>query len=312
MKKNRFIFYCIILVTYTGLVAAQSLPEQWEIPATHIYQSDDTTIVLLARSMQFLPDEYRYFQGSTKSITIDGKKVVFKKPVYVAIVIDDVPMNWTYFKTTFLTMSIPMTFSVLPFEPNAAVHARMIIDAGFDVQIHMPMEPEGYPAVSPGHKAVFTSHTTEELIALIDEACASLPFAVGMNNHMGSRATAERNTLLPIFVRLKQKGMYFLDSKTSPKSVGKKTAEETGVLFIENYFFLDDSNRTQDVSSYLQKCADHALSHGYAVAIGHPYKETYEALMQSIVVMQRMGIEFVTVRELIMLQRSPFYERYGY
>lgn len=313
MKKNKpcVLFLTVLYICAVGIVHSSFL-EKWKIPSTNIYHAEDSTTILLTRTMQFLPDEYRYFDGKSKTVTVEGKKVVFKKPVYVAIVIDDIPMNWHYFKSTFLMMNIPLTFSVLPFEPNAASFAQTIVDAGFDVQIHMPMEPEGYPSVSPGKKAVFIAQSADETVGLIDEACTILPFAVGMNNHMGSRATAERNTLVPIFVRLKQKGMYFLDSKTSPKSAAKTTADETGVLFIENHFFLDDSNRTREISSYLHSAAEYALDYGYAVAIGHPYKETYEALMQSVVVLQRKGIEFVTIRELIMIKRSPFYERYGY
>ena len=298
-------------MTFVGFTSEVFLRD-WQIPDNRISRKDGMITVVLSRSMRLLPEEYRLFTGKTKTAVIDGVSVTFKKPSYCAIVIDDVPMNWTFFKTSFLLLNIPMTFSVLPFELHAKEYADMIVAAGFDVQIHMPMEPEGYPGMSPGKKAIFLAQTTDENIQLIDEACAILPFAVGMNNHMGSRATSERTTMLPIFIRLKQKGMYFLDSKTSPKSICAQVAEEVGLVCIENHYFLDDSERVEEIAVYLNRAIQNAFTNGYSVVIGHPYKETYDALSSSILRNTQDGIEYITVRELSTIIRSPFYERYGY
>ncbi len=315
MIKNKVLL--IIGIAAIAVVSVfgdtDSLRRQWQIPTSRIIEESNRSMtVLLSREMPLVPDEYRFFSGRTKTAVINGVNVTFVKPAYLAVVIDDVPENWDNFRKTFLTLDIPMTFSVFPFVPNAKTLATIIRDAGFDVQIHMPMEPEDYPKMSPGPKAIFTFQSAEENIALIDEACKLLPEAVGLNNHMGSKSTTDLAVMTPVLLRLKQKGMYFLDSKTSPKSICAVASAQTGVLYIANQLFLDDTQRTASVADYLDRAAAIALEKGYTVAIGHTYKETYEAITSRIVNYEKRGIEFITVRELISITRSSFYERNGY
>ena len=162
----------------------------------------------------------------------------------------------------------------------------------------MPMEPTS-KVVDPGPHALLTSY---DKVAILNEMSWMLDrFSgyVGVNNHMGSKFTADPERMAVVMQVMKARGLMFLDSRTSAKSVGYQEAQKFHVPAIERDVFIDDSNDTAKISKMLDRVEKVASKQGYAVAIGHPRDLTLEALNKWIPKMQAAGFVFVPATDII-------------
>uniref|UniRef100_UPI00271490CA divergent polysaccharide deacetylase family protein n=1 Tax=Anaerotignum sp. TaxID=2039241 RepID=UPI00271490CA len=154
-----------------------------------------------------------------------------------------------------------------------------------------------------GEKGVFRNMTDDEIKALVEEAYAVLPDAVGMNNHMGSAIMEDTRCLGIVLDELKERNGFFIDSVTTAKSQGRTLAEEKGVPFFARSVFLDGTNDVETVKKNLRKAAEVALRDGKALAIGHVGPEggnvTVKAIQELIPELEQEGITFVTAGDLI-------------
>jgi polysaccharide deacetylase 2 family uncharacterized protein YibQ len=172
-----------------------------------------------------------------------------------------------------------------------------------EILLHLPMEPEGYPEVDPGPKAVMTGMTEETIAALVDASLASLPGVSGVNNHMGSRATADRATMRLLMQVLAHRELLFLDSLTTPHSVAYDEARRAGLASLRSRLFLDEAHPdAATVRANLHKLERAARAGGFAIGIGHPHPETLEALRSELPRLRAAGVRLVTVSELYALQ----------
>ncbi len=174
-----------------------------------------------------------------------------------------------------------------------------------EVLLHMPMEPQGYPTVNPGEEAILVGMSAREIAGKIDQALISLPGVTGLNNHMGSRATADRKTMDAMMSHLARRGLFFLDSMTTSNSVGSTAAARAGVPFQQNRIFLDQ--REVDlamVHQLLQQLVRAARATGFAIGIGHPNEWLARVLAEEVPRLQREGIRLVTVSEMRALQQA--------
>jgi len=174
-----------------------------------------------------------------------------------------------------------------------------------EVILHLPMEPEGYPEIDPGPGAIRVGMDVAEIGRLIDAALASLPGVSGVNNHMGSRVTADPVTMARIMSVLARKELFFLDSLTTPRSVAVAAAEKAGVPALRSRITLDEvePDRRQ-VLRNLQVLLRAARATGFAVGIGHPYPETLAALSAELPRWQEEGVRLVTLSELLALREQ--------
>jgi polysaccharide deacetylase 2 family uncharacterized protein YibQ len=173
------------------------------------------------------------------------------------------------------------------------------------ILLHLPMEPED-PQWNPGPSAITVGMSTKRMTEIIDTALASLPNITGVNNHMGSRATADRATMDQVMKILAKRDLMFLDSLTSPQSVAADAAQRAGIPALRNRVFLDQREATPAmVRRNLETLVAAARSNGFAVGIGHPYAETLQVLREDLPRLQAAGIRFVTLSELAALQRAP-------
>jgi len=195
------------------------------------------------------------------------------------IVIDDVGENFAVLKGM-AKLDIPLTFAVWPNASNTRASVELIAQKRRDLIMHFPMEPMGYPKFNPGDDALFVSMTEDEIKKRVVENLAKIPESIGVNNHMGSRFTAYKPGMDVALAEFKRRGLFFLDSLTSPKSVGRKSAKSTGIPFYERDTFLDNVKDVTAIVHQLKKSEKVALAKGYAIAIGHPYPETLAALKQ--------------------------------
>lgn len=219
----------------------------------------------------------------------------------IAIVIDDFGYNESQTAVGFVDLEIPLTCSVLPYCPHTRAMAEAAHRAGKEVLLHLPMEPEGYPEKDPGEHALLVGQSAREIRELVAAALAEVPQATGVNNHMGSAFVQKRRSMRVVMGVLGERGLFFLDSMTTPLSVGFSEAERAGVPTVRNAMFLDsciDEGSAVDVASRLADLESVARRRGAAVAIGHPKPETLRVLRRMIPEMQARGVEFVHVSEL--------------
>jgi len=208
------------------------------------------------------------------------------KPL-VSIVIDDVGLDRARSKRAW-ELPGPMTMSFLPYAKDLPEQARAARARGHELMLHMPMEPNGRNDPGPG--ALMVSMSDAELRQKLVVALESFGGYVGINNHMGSRFTTNRPDMELVMRQLKPRGLMFLDSRTSPQSVGDQTAQEIGVPSIVRHVFLDDEDTVEAVRRKLAETEAVARRQGFVVAIGHPHESTLQALAEWLPTVQGKGL----------------------
>ena len=194
----------------------------------------------------------------------------------IALIIDDVGYNRVH-TMPFITMGIPITFSVLPHLCFSTVMAERAHNAGHEVMLHQPMEPHTC-SINPGPGALYLKHDNATLARIITANLASMPFVHGVNNHMGSRFTECRSKMAAMLRPVDAHGLFFVDSYTSSRSVAYQTACELQVPTSHRDVFLDNIWEEPYITSQLHKLVRHGRRHGHAIGIGHPRPETARAL----------------------------------
>jgi polysaccharide deacetylase 2 family uncharacterized protein YibQ len=207
----------------------------------------------------------------------------------VAIVIDDLGYDGRLARS-FLALQEPLSFAVLPHGTFSKSIARQVHEAGRDVLLHLPMEPKGYPEVNAGEGVLLVAMNDGVLLERLRENLAAFPFIVGINNHMGSRFSADE---------IKQRGLFFVDSRTSAESRGYGLAVQMGIPAAERDVFLDNIQSPQAIGSELRRLAQLARLKGKAIGIAHPHEVTLEVLRQVLPQLHQEGIELVPVSQVL-------------
>lgn len=215
----------------------------------------------------------------------------------IAVVIDDWGYDWAAAES-FFQFPEKLTVAVLPFLPLSVAHAEQALAAGHEVIVHMPMEAQNAElALGPG--GVYVSMDEEAIAEAVAAALAAVPGNVGLNNHMGSRATSEPAVMRTVLGVLREHDKFFVDSFTTPATVGPAVARELSVPYAVNQVFLDHEDDEEHIRRQIQRLADLARERGAAVGIGHVRPRTYQALMDMLPWLQAEGFEFVTVSQLL-------------
>lgn len=215
----------------------------------------------------------------------------------IAIIIDDVGMDRKH-SFEVANMDAPLTLAFLPYAPDL----KSVTDAakahGHELMIHMPMEAmDG--KLSLGSIALREGMSKEEIDRNLDAAFGSFEGYVGLNNHMGSRLTQDGPIMLRVMERLKEKGLYFVDSKTIGSSVAAAAARAKGLRTGERDVFLDHVNTIENVRSSLRHLESVAERKGYAIAIGHPKAVTIQGLKEWIPDAEARGFKIVFASQLV-------------
>lgn len=219
-------------------------------------------------------------------------------PYRVAIVIDDVGYDLELARK-FIALDAPLAFSVLPFLSESVASAEEAHAAGREVMVHMPMEPREYPKEDPGPGAILRSMDPEDVRASTLNAIAEVPYAIGLNNHMGSRITTDPILIGMVLRTVKERGLFFLDSRTTATSVAYNMARRLGLRTASRNVFLDDVFDPYYVDKMIEELLATARREGTAIAIGHLNPITYEALRTNLWKANRYGVRLVPVSELV-------------
>ena len=221
----------------------------------------------------------------------------------VAIIIDDLGNSLSQGKTL-IDLPYPLTYSFLPRRPYSKRLARRAAAAGKEVMAHLPMQSAQPLNLGPG--ALTLELTQKQFQTSVRASIASIPHAKGVNNHMGSLLTRHPGHMAWLMQVLASmdRVVYFVDSRTTPRTVAAQIAREYFIPNISRHVFIDRSRREQHIKQRLKHLIKVARRNGYAVAIGHPYPATVRVLSEYLPSLAEHNIEIVPVAALIDLHMS--------
>jgi polysaccharide deacetylase 2 family uncharacterized protein YibQ len=218
----------------------------------------------------------------------------------MAIIIDDAGYDLRELQP-FLDLPIPLTIAVLPDLPHSAEAARRVVASGKDLILHGPMEPDG--AQNPGPGVILAGMAPDRIRELLDQDFASVPGAIGMNNHMGSKATADEEVMRVVLGYLKEHGKLFVDSRTTAQTAGPRVAQALGMPILQRNVFLDDDTREEKIASWFGKAADEAKARGTVIAIGHVQNGGVADILRAAEgSLASQGVRFARLREVLSRQ----------
>ena len=216
----------------------------------------------------------------------------------VAVVIDDMGINQPRTRDI-ISLQAPLTSSFLTYGKNLAHLAANAKEAGHEIMIHAPMEPKVRANLAPDTlMADMDEDTIRTMFETMLERFENITVS-GINNHMGSKFTEDKEKLGVVMNILKQRKMFFLDSKTTASSKGRELAMEDGVDYAARDVFLDNENDYDYIMKQLALTENIARKKGFAVAICHPKSQTYLALKDWLKTLGSKDIRLVHVSEIV-------------
>jgi len=219
------------------------------------------------------------------------------KTTRIAVIIDDIGFSRTR-AHRFLPLDIPITFSILPHVNHTRELAESLHTAGHEIMLHQPMEPVDRRS-NPGPGALYTAYPRQAIVAEIERNIDAVPHVTGVNNHMGSKFTADPAKMEQALGVVKSRSLFFVDSLTTPRSAGFATASRLGIAAVRRNIFLDNCLTTQSILLQLARLQRRALLTGKAIAIGHPHPETVAALRIFDRKLKKEGVQFVPISDLL-------------
>lgn len=215
----------------------------------------------------------------------------------IAIIIDDIGFD-PKIADAISSIERNLTISILPGSPYGRKIARSLHAKGVHIILHLPMEPLQYPSVDPGYGAILSSMAPDKVLNMLNRNLESIPYIEGVNNHMGSRVTALSPQMVQIFQVLKKEQLFFVDSLTSKRSKGRDSAKVIQLPFASRDIFLDNVKEMGHIRRALRELIRVARRNGKAIAIGHPYSETYTVLKEEIATLKKSA-QIVPVSQLV-------------
>jgi polysaccharide deacetylase 2 family uncharacterized protein YibQ len=215
----------------------------------------------------------------------------------IALIIDDIGFSRSRTRQ-FLELGVPLTFSILPrlaktHEIAFEIHAR-----GHEIMLHQPMEPYNHD-FDPGPGALYVGDRTEKIARIMAENITDVPFAIGVNNHMGSRLTASPKEINDALGIVKKRGLFFVDSLTSSRSMAYATAKRLKITAAYRNVFLDNIIDEAAILHQLHKLNRNARAHGHAIGIGHPFPETSMAIAKFVRDLKGSGVSMVHISRVL-------------
>ncbi len=221
-----------------------------------------------------------------------------------AIIIDDLGQELIA-AHRLIELPYPITFSVLPHLAHSTDTARAAHAAGREIMLHLPMEPQPGSSQSPGAGMIAPGMAYREVAEVVGSDLATVPYARGVNNHMGSRATSDAVLMTEVMKVLAARRLYFVDSRTTPLTVAQDVAVQAGVPNLARSVFLDDTQSVGCTLAELRRFCKMVEQNGSSLAIGHPYASTITALRDFLPEFDRLDIELVPASQLVGKAANP-------
>ena len=237
-----------------------------------------------------LPDWRRYAALSKES----GEAPI------IAVVIDNLGHSEGKFSRV-MALGEGITLAFLPYTARVAEYAQRARAKGFEILVHMPMEPTDSSA-DPGPNALLTGIGDSELMRRLPHNLSRLAGYVGINNHMGSKFSQNRRAMSLVLNELEARGLLYLDSVTVSTTIGARLAEASRMPYASRDVFLDNLAEQGFIEGQLRAVEKVARQTGRAVAIGHPYDKTLEVLRRWLPDARKRGFEFVPISTIAALE----------
>jgi polysaccharide deacetylase 2 family uncharacterized protein YibQ len=216
----------------------------------------------------------------------------------IALIIDDFGLHWNATVRSFLDFGELITVSVIPGEKYSKKVAVEAAEKGCEVILHLPMEPISARHRNDGYIVLYQM-PRHKIRDVVQRSLNSVPGAVGVNNHMGSRVTSDRNTITDVLEELKIRNLYFIDSRTIAESQAFDVAREMNMRCGKRDVFFDFKLDPETIRSSLSTLAKKARTKGCAIGIGHCHDVTLKVLQEEISRYQAKGVRFQKVSRVI-------------
>ncbi|MDP4267847.1 MAG: divergent polysaccharide deacetylase family protein [Bacteroidota bacterium] len=238
---------------------------------------------------------------SNNSISRSAPEV--KKPK-LALIIDDFGQSRAGVREM-MQINRPLTIAVMPFLSYSKKDAEEAHKNGYEVIVHLPMQSQKIDIKSwLGPDPVEVSQNDNEIDKVVIDSLNNIPYAVGVNIHMGALASGDERVISCVMKMLKQKSRYFIDSRTSSNTICDKISKEVGIPYGKRNVFLDNGTKDKEyIKKQLLFAADIAEKYDFAIAIGHVGSmggtETAESIKEMLPQIEERGIELVFVSQVV-------------
>ncbi len=238
-------------------------------------------------------------QSIDKSLTSLEEPTQVPTKNKVALLVDD--MGYSLKTLRELTaLNLSLTIAILPYSPWAKETAQMAQKNNMEVILHLPLESlNDFNANAKTEGLIHSGMSEEAVLEMLETNLTQVPFIKGVNNHMGSKITAERETMSLILARLKQYKLYFIDSVTSGSSIAFKLAKEMSIASAYRNVFLDSEKGEEFILKQFKQLLRQAQSRGMAVGICHPYASTLKVLSENLELFAEYNCEVVFASQIV-------------
>jgi polysaccharide deacetylase 2 family uncharacterized protein YibQ len=236
--------------------------------------------------------------------TVTGRIILTKDPSLerpegkAALIIDDFGEVKDETSEGFLNLAQPLTLAVLPGLRASQEVAEQAHERGFEVMLHLPMEPHN-SHIDPGKDAIYAHMSPSEIQERVQKNLESVPHIRGVNNHMGSKVTENETAMEAVLKEIKREKLYWVDSRTSSKSIAYDVAKKLGLQAASSGLFIDSEPEIEKIRAKLERVFELATVEGDVIAIGHCRPLTLQVLRQELPKLEKRGITFVYVSELV-------------
>lgn len=252
-----------------------------------------THVILLTRRLAKIPPQVK-----AEPPVAAAKKGQSGRIARLAFIIDDIGYA-DLMAEQLRDLGIPLTAAIIPSSPYALSEAGKIHAFGLEEIIHLPMQPKDPANHHPRDEFVLVDSSPVEIETLIRNAQAIVPYARGLNNHMGSLITSDPEAMRRVLDMVKKAGLFFIDSKTTYETVAFTLARQMQIKTIVRDVFLDDEQSYAYSSGQIRRLVELAMKNGYALAIGHPFASTLAALRDAVPWLKQQKIQIVFASALL-------------
>lgn len=229
----------------------------------------------------------------------------------IAIIIDDIGNNLAAGKRV-INSHWPFACSILPARPYSIQLAELAHQNDKEIIAHLPMQAENRERL--GYGALTAGMTKDDFAFTVNTSIDAIPFAQGINNHMGSLLTSHVDHMDLLMQTIANRGdyLYFIDSRTTASTVAGKAARKYNIPNLMRDIFLDTKASDKDfVRGQIKRLINIAKQQGYALAIGHPYDSTMLVLDQELSKLSKKNVQIVSVSELIKIAKQKRWQPYS-
>jgi polysaccharide deacetylase 2 family uncharacterized protein YibQ len=217
----------------------------------------------------------------------------------VALIIDDMGYSLDAIYDI-LSLQEPITVAIIPFSPLGEQTAQLAYQNGLEILLHLPLESINNTEANNGIEGIISTDMSEqEIIALVEKNLDQVPYISGVNNHMGSKVTPDASLMYTILQRLKQRDLFFIDSRTTANSVAYDVALQLEIPTAQRHVFLDNERDENTIREKLIELFTLAQDRGEAVGICHPLPETIKVLKEFFHLAKQFGVKPVFISEIV-------------